>query len=171
MKIHERIAFLRKEKALTQEQLGALLGISGQAVSKWEKGESMPDILLLPDLCAILQTSADYLLGMASENHVSLAGYYDGKQPETGVIAFFLRILADDGCLDILNCISEARPVTRDEIMERTKKDYDTVTRVLHGFAKRNIIACKYDGYIYGAGMPGVRLILAGCAFLHDKMS
>lgn len=60
--IHEKICTLRKNLGLTQEQLGAKLGISGQAVSKWEKGESMPDILLLPDLCCLLGITTDQLL-------------------------------------------------------------------------------------------------------------
>lgn len=60
--INEKISDLRKAKGLTQEALGAKLGVSGQAVSKWEKGESLPDILLLPDLCKLLGTSADDLL-------------------------------------------------------------------------------------------------------------
>lgn len=63
--INEKIRELRKSKNLTQDALGAKLGISGQAVAKWEKGESMPDILLLPDLCKILGTSADDLLEVA----------------------------------------------------------------------------------------------------------
>ncbi len=62
-KISETIAEHRRALGLTQEQLGARLGISGQAVSKWEKGESMPDILLLPDLCDIFGISVDELLG------------------------------------------------------------------------------------------------------------
>ncbi|MGM9680209.1 MAG: helix-turn-helix domain-containing protein [Eubacteriales bacterium] len=60
--IHEKICELRKAKGMTQEQLGANLGVSGQAVSKWEKGEALPDILLLPDLCKLLGISADQLL-------------------------------------------------------------------------------------------------------------
>ena len=60
--ISEKIRELRKNQKLTQEALGAKLGISGQAVAKWEKGESLPDILLLPDLCKILDTTADQLL-------------------------------------------------------------------------------------------------------------
>lgn len=60
--IHEKICELRKAKGMTQEQLGANLGVSGQAVSKWEKGESLPDILLLSDLCKLLGISADQLL-------------------------------------------------------------------------------------------------------------
>ena len=43
MELHERIAFVRKAAGLTQEQLGTKLGITGQAVSKWEKGSGCPD--------------------------------------------------------------------------------------------------------------------------------
>ena len=60
--ISEKICELRKARSLTQEQLGAKLGISSQAISKWEKGESMPDIMLLPQLCEILGITADTLL-------------------------------------------------------------------------------------------------------------
>ena len=62
--IGEKICSLRKGHGLTQEKLGGMLGVSSQAVSKWEKGESMPDNLLLPELCDILGTSADALLEM-----------------------------------------------------------------------------------------------------------
>ena len=45
--LSERIAELRRERGLTQEQLGQPLGVSAQAVSKWEKGGA-PDVELLP---------------------------------------------------------------------------------------------------------------------------
>ena len=61
--ISQKITGLRKAAGLTQEQLGEKLGISGQAVSKWERGEAMPDILILPDLCDMLGTTLDSLLG------------------------------------------------------------------------------------------------------------
>lgn len=59
-----RIQERRKAQGFTQEQLGSLLGVSAQAVSKWENGESAPDIGLLPSLCQALATSADGLLGI-----------------------------------------------------------------------------------------------------------
>lgn len=65
--ISEKISNLRKERKLTQEQLGELLGITGQAVSKWENGTSLPDIMLLPKLCNVLGISADELLEMPVE--------------------------------------------------------------------------------------------------------
>ena len=49
IKINEQIAFLRKQKGLTQEELAGVLGITNQAVSKWESAQCCPDIQLLPD--------------------------------------------------------------------------------------------------------------------------
>ena len=60
--IGSRIAQLRKGKGLTQEELAVKLGVSAQAVSKWENDISCPDISLLPQLVRILGVTADELL-------------------------------------------------------------------------------------------------------------
>ena len=65
--ISEKIIELRKARGLTQEQLGERLGITGQAVSKWETGASLPDILILPQLCQVLGTTLDDLLDAPSD--------------------------------------------------------------------------------------------------------
>lgn len=59
----ERIKHHRKRLGLTQEQLAERLGVSPQAVSKWENNLSCPDISLLPELASVLGISADELLG------------------------------------------------------------------------------------------------------------
>ena len=61
--LHERIAALRKERGLTQEQLGQMAGVSAQAVSKWEKGGA-PDVELLPVLAEQLGVTIDALFGL-----------------------------------------------------------------------------------------------------------
>ena len=67
----KRIAMLRKEKGLTQEQLAEKVGVSAQAVSKWENDISCPDITLLPLLADILGVTVDELLGVKPiEPHV-----------------------------------------------------------------------------------------------------
>lgn len=63
LKIGEKIAIYRKIKGYTQEQLGEIVGVSGQAVSKWENG-GVPDISLLPTLSRALDASIDALFDM-----------------------------------------------------------------------------------------------------------
>lgn len=60
--IGNRISKHRKEKGLTQEELAEKLGVSSQAVSKWENDQSCPDISLLPILCSVFGISTDELL-------------------------------------------------------------------------------------------------------------
>lgn len=57
-----RIAKMRKAKSLTQEGLAEQLGVSAQAVSKWENDQSCPDVMLLPRLASVLDTTTDVLL-------------------------------------------------------------------------------------------------------------
>ena len=61
-KIGKQIAVLRKSKGLTQNELGERLGVSFQAVSKWERSETLPDITVLPDLAKVLETTVDFIL-------------------------------------------------------------------------------------------------------------
>lgn len=63
VKIGRRIAELRKQKNLTQPELADAMGVSFQAVSNWERGNSMPDISKLADLSEMLGTTIDDLLG------------------------------------------------------------------------------------------------------------
>lgn len=60
--IGSRIARLRKEKKMTQEALAEQMGVSSQAVSKWENDQSCPDISLLSKLSRALGVSTDELL-------------------------------------------------------------------------------------------------------------
>ena len=63
----ERIANLRKSKGLSQEELADILSTSRQAISKWEREESDPDIGRLKDLAVYFNVSIDYLLGYDTE--------------------------------------------------------------------------------------------------------
>lgn len=67
MKIGLKITELRKKKGMTQEQLAAALGVSAPAVSKWETGNSYPDITLLCPLARVLGTDVDSLLAFEEE--------------------------------------------------------------------------------------------------------
>ncbi len=62
MKFGEKLNILRKNAGLTQEEVASHLGISPQAVSKWENDLSCPDIMLLPELAALYGKTVDELL-------------------------------------------------------------------------------------------------------------
>lgn len=62
IKIGENIKRLRTERGITQERLAEVLGVSTVAVSKWERGETMPDISFLPHLAYFFETTIDDLL-------------------------------------------------------------------------------------------------------------
>lgn len=69
----EKISRCRQNQNLTQEEFAAKLCVTPQAVSRWERNQSLPDITIMQDICRILNISADYLLniegGQISENY------------------------------------------------------------------------------------------------------
>ena len=72
-KVAKQISILRKSKGLTQNELGERIGVSFQAVSKWERGEALPDVAVLPDLAKVLETSIDNIL-LGGEKQVEYKG-------------------------------------------------------------------------------------------------
>ncbi len=92
--IGTRIARLRKEKHLSQETLAEKIGVSAQAVSKWENDQSCPDISLLPTLAKTLDVSLDELL-TGHSNQVELLPKNKRKPLEE--LTLRVRILSNDG--------------------------------------------------------------------------
>ena len=83
IKLSENIKKLRLEKDMTQSQLATVLGVSEQAVSRWENGNTYPDITLLPAIADYFKVSIDELMGMES--------YKDEKETEE-----IIRIVKDN---------------------------------------------------------------------------
>ncbi|MGN0437834.1 MAG: helix-turn-helix domain-containing protein [Lachnospiraceae bacterium] len=91
IKLAQNINRLRQEKKLTQEDVANFLGITKASVSKWENGQSMPDILLLPQLAAYFHVTIDELMGyepmlspeQIKEIYAKLAADFAHEPPET----------------------------------------------------------------------------------------
>jgi len=66
--IAENLKTLRKRKDLTQEEVAEMLNVSPQSVSKWERGDTLPDITLLPALANLYKLTVDELIGMDKIN-------------------------------------------------------------------------------------------------------
>ena len=60
MNYGEKIAYLRKSKGMTQEELGKVLNVTYQAVSKWERGESLPDFSTMSQIAKYFQVPLSY---------------------------------------------------------------------------------------------------------------
>ena len=88
--IGNRIAKYRKAKPMTQEELASRLGVSSQAVSKWETDTSCPDIGLLPKLCKELGITTDELL-TGKDNEVKMVPQAQRK----GLDELTLRVLVN----------------------------------------------------------------------------
>lgn len=66
VEVGKKIAELRKNNNMTQFELADILGISSQAVSNWERGNSMPDISKLPEIAELFQVSIEEILGKSN---------------------------------------------------------------------------------------------------------
>ena len=113
-KIGKFIAKCRKEQNFTQANLAEKLGITNQAVSKWEKGKSMPDASLMLELCQLLKISVNELLNgekiimkdykkIAEQNLIELE-----KQKEMAdkKLLTTARVLATMSCLSAIILLS-----------------------------------------------------------------
>lgn len=98
----KRIMCHRKRLQLTQDQLAEKLGVTAQAVSKWENDQSCPDISMLPKLAALFGTSTDALLGhepvyeaqVVDEDEKQAGWEFQWDNGRGGTIATALCILA-----------------------------------------------------------------------------
>lgn len=70
-RIGDFVATLRKEKGITQQELGDYLGVTNKTVSRWETGKYMPDIAIIPDLCKFFGISInEFICGGRVEEDV-----------------------------------------------------------------------------------------------------
>lgn len=93
--ISEKIKALRKEKGVSQEKLAQYLNVSFQAVSKWENGNTYPDISLLPEIARFFGVTVDELLSVEKLDEEKLFEEYREKAFE-----FFLNGKVSDA-LDV----------------------------------------------------------------------
>jgi len=72
MNLGRNISDLRRQRGMTQEALAAALGVTAAAVSKWENGNTLPDVLMLSALADYFAVTTDELLGRAKTLHFAV---------------------------------------------------------------------------------------------------
>ncbi len=92
----KRLTELRKKKAWTQEELAKKLNVSAQAVSKWEKDVSLPDVGLLSTIASTFDTSIDYLLGHQANGPV-VGVSTTAQKKDLNRLVFKIKVRSNDG--------------------------------------------------------------------------
>ena len=104
--IADNISDLRKKKCMTQAELAEKLSYTDKAVSKWERGESVPDIVVLKSIADLFGVSLDYLVSEYHEKE-NTKNTYDRTQKNNHVaitiISIFLVLLVATLLFVILN--------------------------------------------------------------------
>ncbi len=161
MSIGKNIAKYRKAKGLTQEELGAKLGVTNQAVSKWESEVSMPDVMLLPEIANALNITLDDLYGIVKapekiscsaddfpafchQKLIELFYYYTKKRfthigsSDKEQLEFQIKKLMQ-GCR--IGCLSN----TQGAIV--TTKDFSFIDNTYKAVNSENVIKSQADDY------------------------
>ena len=174
--IPEKISERRKALGLTQEKLGTMLGVSPQAVSKWENAECLPDITLIPSLCAALHITADDLLEVppqpAGRNGTALVSAADIRivstagltltiagpdavraiqQTDPAGISEIASLLANGDAMRILKELSFTAIGSEEELASRCELPIETVRNALFYLLRTELCQCGPDGYWLGS--------------------
>ena len=127
-KIGKLIARLRRAKNLTQQDLGDIVGVGHQAVSKWERGNCLPDISIINKLCEVLDITSDELLkGELNETHQ----LHLPKKHKYLWIPIVVLLIAAIGTLVYINKVRN-KPIDTDiYILGRVGNDYHVSGQVV----------------------------------------
>ena len=106
--IGENIKRLRLDRKLTQETLAEFLGVTFQSVSRWERGESYPDITLLPAIASFFDVSFDELMGrddIEKQKRIKkyIDEYNDLRMKNTPYVIINKQELVDNSMISIVD--------------------------------------------------------------------
>lgn len=127
--IGETICQYRQLRKLTQEEFASRIGVTAQAVSKWERGNGLPDVSILSGICKVLGISANSLIGV-EEKVVENGNVIAEREIKNNLIAEPLVLEFGAG---LLSCI-----------VEGLETDYVNKKRAF--LAKKRESSCQFCG-------------------------
>ena len=125
IKIGEIIKKLRRERDVTQEKLADYLGISYQAVSKWENGTALPDITLVVPIANFFDVSADELFSLNAQVNDAIPA-----EP-----AYYTSVFVNKMTHSTANTIKSTTETTREQFLKKLSDKNFAVLAGEPGFA------------------------------------
>ncbi len=162
----ENLVRLRKKRRVTQEELADFIGVTKAAVSKWETRQSLPDILLLPQLASFFDVSVDELLGYAPQlDREQIRRYYSELSEEFSKKPFPVVM---ERCRELVKGYYSCFPFLfyigilwlNHFMLAGSKKEQQAVLEELIGLLEHILEECK------DVGLCGDTLVLQAQAFL-----
>lgn len=137
MSVGNQIALYRKSLNMTQEELGRLVGVSNQAVSKWESETSMPDIMLLPRIASALEITLDDLFAEQTDNHLQTKSHVFNMDAVRRFSKDAQTMIVDAMCrqTNLINCNS----------WDFLKVDKNASTKKIDHIKKNTTLCCLSD--------------------------
>lgn len=118
MSIGKNIARFRRKKGFTQSELGEMLGVSNQAVSKWESDMTMPDIMLLPEIAKALGVTLTDLYDIPDEKREELPPQAGGDHGEDRRI-LVIHVIADGADVTTRMPVSAIKSVFGNQLLKQ----------------------------------------------------
>lgn len=148
-----RLSAARKEKEMTQEQLASRLGVTPQAISKWERGAGYPDMELLYYLCELLDCSADGLIGRKGYKDRLTEDNDDAKERRLldNVLAEPLVLEAGSDYIELLSAEQKQQFQGIHALREALAKKYGILLPVLRIRDNPELGPCEYRILAYDA--------------------
>lgn len=158
MSIGNQIALYRKSLNMTQEQLGRLVGVSNQAVSKWESEISMPDIMLLPRIASVLEISLDDLFAEQTYQHLQTKSHVFNMDA--------VRCFPKDAQTMIIDAMCRQTNLINCNSWDFLKADENTTTKKFNHLKKNTTLCCLSDTAGYAFVSDNLTVIDSGTAHM-----
>ena len=154
MKLNEKIIVCRKQKGYSQEELASLLGVSRQSISKWETGESLPDINKLMSIAKVFDVTTDWLLTedniVTNEEPEGLGGaiYIGSSVSNSKINSTFINNTAYQGGAIFFNNTSDNVIINNPQGMGMQQYIVTTSVKYEYGTLTDADVQANIDAYI-----------------------
>ncbi len=166
MKLNEKLMKIRKEKGLSQEEFGNEINVSRQAVSKWETGETKPDVEKIQEIGKKFNISFDYLLNDEIDKEIKLENKTCKKSKKKSLLKMLLVILL----IYLLICIYKFIAFYRFYLIANSfsEENYS----MINNFQSSDLFDSSYDSMMFCTDKIGNEIIETSYSdeeFITDK--